>query len=305
MSKRREKSLHGASLEAPPELGFAPSESPTPPPAGAKSNARARSTPPPPAPSSGFFDGLFTLVKLVAGVLAAIAAALAVAWGVVRYAVTTPRFRVTAFEIEGARRLTQPELGKLMGVELGTNIFKVDAAEAERRLLENPWIREVKVTRRLPGTLRIELEERNAAALASIADQLYLVTRAGEPFKRLAAQDPYDLPIVTGISAENLVRDRPREVERIALGLEVLRHYERISMSRIHAAQEVHVAPGGDVVLTVGKSAITLELGSGPFRSKLLMAERVIGRLARKGRLPGIVFLDNRAHPERVVVRMR
>jgi hypothetical protein len=35
------------------------------------------------------------------------------------------------------------------------------------------------------------------------------------------------------------------------------------------------------------------------------MAERVIGQLAAKGRVPGIVFLDNIAHPERVVVRMR
>jgi hypothetical protein len=35
------------------------------------------------------------------------------------------------------------------------------------------------------------------------------------------------------------------------------------------------------------------------------MAERVIAELAAKGRTPGLVFLDNEAHPERVVVRMR
>jgi cell division protein FtsQ len=303
--RKRAKSLHGGSLEAPPEHGIAASESPTPPPAGVKANARARSTPPPAAPSGGSFSGFWSWVKLALGVLVAIGAALAVAWGVVRYAATTPRFAVTAFEVEGARKLGQAELGKLMGIELGTNIFKIDTADAERRLLADPWIRQVKVSRKLPGTLRIELEERDAVAIGSIGDHLYLLTRAGEPFKELAPQDPYDLPVVTGISAENLVRDRPREIERIALGLEVLRHYERVPMSQIHPAQEVHVAPGGAVTLTVGKSAVTLELGNGPWRSKLLMAERVVGRLAQKGRLPGIVFLDNRAHPERVVVRMK
>ena len=30
-----------------------------------------------------------------------------------------------------------------------------------------------------------------------------------------------------------------------------------------------------------------------------------IGELQKKGRVPGIVFADNEAHPERVVVRMR
>jgi cell division protein FtsQ len=62
---------------------------------------------------------------------------------------------------------------------------------------------------------------------------------------------------------------------------------------------------GGGAVLTVGKDGVTLELGHGPWRKKLLMAARVIGRLRAKGQQPGIVFLDNEAHPERVVVRMR
>jgi hypothetical protein len=35
------------------------------------------------------------------------------------------------------------------------------------------------------------------------------------------------------------------------------------------------------------------------------MAERVLGKLGQKGQVPGIVFADNEAHPERVVVRMR
>jgi hypothetical protein len=37
----------------------------------------------------------------------------------------------------------------------------------------------------------------------------------------------------------------------------------------------------------------------------MLMAERVINKLERSGKTPGIVFADNQAHPERVVVRMR
>jgi hypothetical protein len=35
------------------------------------------------------------------------------------------------------------------------------------------------------------------------------------------------------------------------------------------------------------------------------MAERVMNQLGGKGRSAGLVFLDNKAHPERVVVRMR
>ena len=113
------------------------------------------------------------------------------------------------------------------------------------------------------------------------------------------------MPLISGASPENLQRDRKREIERIQTGLEVLRQYERVPLSRVYPPEEVHLADAGDVTLTCGKDGVTLELGTGPWRKKLLMAEEVVGELRKKGRTPGIVFLDNSAHPERVVVRMR
>jgi cell division protein FtsQ len=67
----------------------------------------------------------------------------------------------------------------------------------------------------------------------------------------------------------------------------------------------VHLADSGDVVLTAGKEGITFALGKDAYRRKLLMGEQVVAEMRRKGRSPGIVFLDNQAHPERVVVRMK
>jgi cell division protein FtsQ len=301
----RRPAKHGAAVSAPDEAAFVGGDTPRPPAADARNRAvRGASQPPPPEGSA--WRLIWSLGKLLSGVLIVVAASGAVAWGAHRYAMTTPRFAVKKVDISGTRRKTDSEIVKLAGLERGQNIFALETAKAESKLLEDPWIRQVKITRELPNGLKIEIEEREAGAVAAIGERLYLVTRAGEPFKQLEEGDPFDLPVVTGISAENLARDREREIERIALGLEILRHYDRVPMSKIHPAQEVHVVPGGEIVLTVGgKNAITLHLGTGPWRKKLLMAERVVGKLAGKGRVPGIVFLDNVAHPERVVVRMR
>ena len=333
MSRKRQKSLHGAALDAPSET-FVPGQSPTPSPSAAdvrggagKHRARAESAPgatsagsvgrparkaagktgstPGSGGSEGAVGATLGLLKLFAGVVLAVGAALLVAWGILRYATSTPRFSIKTVEVVGNSRLSQREIEQRLGFEPGTNIFKADPSAAERHLLESPWVREVKVTRRLPSTLRIELAEREAAATAVIGGRIYLVTRAGEPFKEVEPTDPWDLPVVTGVSAENLARDRPSEVGRIATALEVLRNWDRVPQSQVHAAEEAHVTDGGDVVLTVGKSAITLYLGQAPFRQKLLMAARVIELVGQKGKVPGIVFADNRAHPERVVVRMR
>jgi cell division protein FtsQ len=142
-------------------------------------------------------------------------------------------------------------------------------------------------------------------ALASIVDGLYVVSAEGEPFKRLEGADPVDLPVVTGISPAGLARDRTRELERLSRGLEVLRQYRRLPLEKTYPAQEVHLEPGGNVRLMIGGEGITLSLGADSLRQRLLMAERVVLETRAAGRLPGIVFADNRAHPERVVVRLR
>ena len=294
--------FHGSGIVAPSE-GFGAGESPAPGPVHPA--ARRHGSSPEPAAKRSVGALLWSALKLASGLVVVISASLAVAWSAHHYALTSPRFAIRTVDLVGAHRLSLEEVKTLSGVTVGANIFALDTDAAERKMLANPWIAEVKLTRRLPSILRVELSEREACAVASLGEHLYLVTREGEPFKEIQTGDPFDLPLITGVSPENLARDRPREIERIQTGLEVLHQFERVPLSKVYPAEEVHLADAGDVTLTAGKEGVSLELGTGPWRKKLLMAEVVVGELRKKGRTPGIVFLDNTAHPERVVVRMR
>ena len=289
---RKKPRAHGAAISAPPEE-FASGESPIP------------AAVAPVQPPRSFGARLLAALKLGAGLFVVIGAAVAVAVGVHRYALSTPRFSLRQVELVGAKRLTVAQVERLAGLEKGKNLFALDAEAAERKILEDPWVASVRVTRQLPGTLKVELSERDAAAVAAVGDRLYLVTSQGEPFKSLEAADPVDLPVLTGITPELLARDRARALERFKAALELVGDFGKLPSSRIQPIEEVHLAPSGDVSLIVGKDGITLELGQPPFARKLSMAETVLSELRRKGKAPGIVFLDNQAHPERVVVRMR
>ena len=257
------------------------------------------------AGSAGAWAKLATAFRLGLGLALVIGTSVSVAYSVRHYALTSPRFSIQEVNLIGGKRVSPEQAQVLAGVTLGSNVFALDTALAERKLLENPWISQARVTRDLPRSLRVEIKEREAAALAVFSDRMYLVTADGEPFKELAAGDPADFPLITGVSVDGLSRDRPREIDRVKEGLEVLEQYSRVPLSKTQPAQEVHLADSGDVVLTAGKEAITFELGKDAYRRKLLMGEQVVGEMRRKGRSPGIVFLDNQAHPERVVVRMR
>ncbi len=259
-----------------------------------------------PSPSrSPLAAKLIAALRLGLGLALVIGTSVAVAYSVRHYALTSPRFAIQEVNLRGGKRVSPEQAQLQAGVVLGSNVFALDTALAERKLLENPWISQARVTRDLPRALRMEIKEREAVALAVFSDRLYLVTADGEPFKELAPGDPADFPLITGASVEGLSRDRARELERVRIGLEVLQQYSRLPLSKTQLAQEVHLADSGDVVLTAGKEGITFELGKDGYRRKLLMGEQVVAEMRRKGRSPGIVFLDNQAHPERVVVRMR
>ena len=194
---------------------------------------------------------------------------------------------------------------KTAGVRLGDNLLALDIQATEQRLLGDPWNQSVRVTRKLPHTLRVELVEREALALASLDGTLFLVEASGDPFKAWQEGDVDDLPVLTGVTLEALAKDRPGAVARLATGLSVLSHYERLPVSKQHRAQEVNLPPDGSVVLTVGTRGVSLHLGQGPWPKKMLMVAEVLRTFEKKRELPGVVFLDNALHPERVVVRMR
>jgi cell division protein FtsQ len=242
--------------------------------------------------------------RSLAGILVALLGAWALAWGAHRYALSTPRFALVDVELVGAKRMTQGELLGLARLELGRNILSLDLVRAEQDLAQSPWIREAHIERRLPGTLRIVLAEREARALGLAEGRLYLVSERGEPFKMAEDHDPKDLPIISGAIRGESSTPAGDEA-RLRQGIQLLDEYAHSALGTQFAAEELHLDLEGRVVLVIGREGTELHLGLPPYREKLERAQKVLSDSRSLGGLPGTIFLDNAAHPERVIVRAR
>lgn len=283
--------LHGTAVAAPPEE-FAPDDDPRPSERVKRAGERGGSA-------------VARVVRVLLGLGLVFGVGASVALGARRYAHTSERFTIRKIEVEGGRRFGPEGVLARAGIPPDANLFALDTSQVESSLLEDPWIAEAKVVVRLPSTLKVILREREARAIAIVSENPYLVSAQAEPFKRLQPGEAADLPVITGIDSDELIRNRRQELKRVALGLEVIDGYERLPISQNYPVQEVHLALGGSVSLCVGKQGIWIFLGKDSFRQRLLMAERVVLEARRAGKLPGLVFADNVAHPERVVVRLR
>jgi len=191
------------------------------------------------------------------------------------------------------------------GFAIGNNIFSIDLEAASRRLLQDPWVATADVERQLPSTLTITVTEREAGAVVAVDADLYLCTPDGELFKKLEADDPIGLVVITGMTASLISDDRKLAVSRVRSALELVGQYESQGLATQYPVQEVRIADDGALRLVVGREAVTLEMGRAPYRTKVQRAARVLREVRKQKADPSLVFLDNEAHPERVVVRMR
>ena len=243
--------------------------------------------------------------RLITGIIVVVSASLLVAWGLRRYLRTSPRFAIKTVQVDGNVRRSAQQLAARAKVELGKNIFAVDLSAARQAVVADEWIETATVTRTLPSTIRIQVSEREAQAVASVGTKLFLVDSKGNIFKQVRAGDPIDLPVITGLDPVAIARDREGVTLRLRRVLDLLADLQQVGIDRRFPVQEVHFEPDKSVVVTVGTEGIALQLGHPPYRAKVEKADRILVEVRRRKAKPAVVFLEDDAHPERVVVRMR
>jgi cell division protein FtsQ len=263
---------------------------------------RGSRVPPQPSRLAGSWLARF---RLATGIIVVLTASVLVAWGLRRYLQSSPRFAIRTVQVAGNVRRTAHQLAQRAGAEVGKNIFAVDLQIAKQTVETDEWVEHATVSRDLPSTIRIEVTEREPRALALLGGRLFLVDGKGSPFKALKSGDPSDLPVVTGLDPEQVTRDREGATQRMRRVVDLLGDLERVGIARRYPVQEVHLEPDDSAVVTIGSDAILLQLGRPPYRAKVEKADRILLEVARRKAKPDVIFLDDDAHPERVVVRMR
>lgn len=239
----------------------------------------------------------FSMVGLVAGSL--VAGRLTHRW-----ATSTPRFGAKDIEVVGATRTAREAILSAGGITEGRNVLALDLRKAERGISELPWVSRARVSRRLPGTVRVEVEEREAVAVVSAGAQ-YLCAADGTIFKRVGEGDPVDLPVVTGIARDLFATDPDEAREHVRDALALLSDLSGSSLGGRVRVDEVHHESTGDLSMTLAGRGTYVWLGRGPYRAKLSRLSAILSELERNRLDAAEIHLESDRHPERAAVRLR
>ena len=118
------------------------------------------------------------------------------------YLVESDLFRIRRVTFQEHRSSPPEKLQEFARIVLSRNIFEVDLATFQERLVDYRWIRRARVRRILPDTLHITLQERNPVAIIPFDGRLHLIDPEGvmiELFETKGAGGGY--PVLDGLPA--------------------------------------------------------------------------------------------------------
>jgi cell division protein FtsQ len=109
----------------------------------------------------------------------------------------SPLFEIRQITVEGNEFFTGRKIVAVSGIELNTNIFKVNLAQATDRLKTMPMLKEAHITRDLPSRVLIRVIERKPVAFLPSAGGFILVDAEGV-YCREGKIGEAGLPVITG-----------------------------------------------------------------------------------------------------------
>ncbi|VAV83259.1 hypothetical protein MNBD_DELTA01-1495 [hydrothermal vent metagenome] len=199
--------------------------------------------------------------------------------------VSSPALMLRNIHVTGLERVDEDSLLELANLRQGRNILAISASRTEAVIESNPYVKEARVVKILPGTVNVSIVERRPVVLVNM-DGLFIMDAKGVLFKRYTPEDRLDIPVVTGL-------EQHKDKWKFTMGpallrlVRVLEDAERFNLSNI---SEINADPVHGFSVVTLKEGIRLDLGSAGFVEKFKVLEKIIA--ARGGKLGGIESVD-------------
>lgn len=185
--------------------------------------------------------------------------------------------------ISSMPRIQQEIQQFLEGKHLG-NILLLDIGLLQGKFTAHRWIKEVRVRKILPSTLKIEIKERTPAALLK-QRHTYLIDEEGVFLEKMEQEERMDLPLL--VDSNKFQKDYE---EKINLAWECL---HSLSPSQKEQVEVLDLSEFENVTVKLKDNPTRLILGNERFSEKINLYTRLRTRLERFGNLE---YVDLRLH---------
>lgn len=112
------------------------------------------------------------------------------------YFLLSPAFNIKTIEVINNQNISKEQIINSSGILINENMFKISTNEAEKSILTNPYIENVKVKRKFYDKIEIDVQERTATLMLEYGNSYIYINNQGYILEISA--NKLDAPILTG-----------------------------------------------------------------------------------------------------------
>lgn len=263
----------------------------------ARANRRRRGEPRSPKRES------LTRAFKVAGVLAVIGGLGFGVRALYAHALTSPVFAIDHLSVSGTERASERSILELSGVSRQDNLLAVDVDEVARTVEAHPWVASAELRRHYPDGLEIVVVEHLPVVLVAL-DHLYYANRSGEIVKRYAPGERELLPVVTGISRDQIETDDGESRARLLRALSFLEALDASLAADAPEVAEIHLGSEAGLAFTPRGEDVRIVVGHPPWGPRIARLNEVRSALDERGVRASRIMLDGQRRGGRAVARL-
>lgn len=203
-------------------------------------------------------------------------------------------FSIQKIDIRGTVRTGNEALMETLGLSTGMSFFDANVEELTNRAKALPWVRDAKVSRRIPDAVNIEIEEWDPAFIVRL-DRLYYMTRDGHVINAPLTIG-MDYPVVTGMTWNRLEGSGADRAKLLAALEAVAQGSAGDRVDEVHYDQAL-----GITVYAAGAKPYGAFMGFGDMEDKFARLGRMRKTLQKKGQYAVSADLS---HDDRIVARL-
>ena len=178
-------------------------------------------------------------------------------------------FKLKSIQVVGNKYIEKKEILKLADLKTGIRLFQINPDSITKRILQNPYFEGASVSRSLPSTLVIAVQERQPVAYL-VDVRVYMVDRTGIILRKKPGMSLANYPLITGLSVRELLQDR----KPLKDALKLLSRIQEVDSQILDFVSEVHIDRKKAPCLYLIRGGALVELGfENTYRKIFLLSE--------------------------------
>jgi cell division protein FtsQ len=206
----------------------------------------------------------------------------------------TDIFKIKKVKVYGNTTLSKEEILGDSGIILGNHMFKEKLKDLETNVSKNPYVKTVKVERKLPDQMIIQIVEREEEAAIPFMNEFLIIDEDGMVLR--SSTNNGNLKVIKGLEFTNFIEGTilvVKNKEQLGKALEIVRGINKYEMF----IQELDVVNKKDIVIKFTDDLIC-KVGEGNnLDYRLRVLKKILKDLKQKKITRGVIDMSYEGDP--------